>query len=591
MLSNKDLITHLKRQPRHGISWSDFQDVLDEITNVATTATSVFLQLKDATTGMYDAMNQLGTSAGNTIRGLERQISVNQKLIDAYIEVANRSLYLEKRNKILNTSFGISSKKAAELASSLQRAASAYGATGEQMMTYAVGIRKLIPTINQSMAQDDKQYKGLVRVQQVLTTNLGLSQEQAEEYSYFASQRGEDASSQLGSQYALSKEIERSTGLQGSFKMISEGIAETTADLQLQYGKIPGNLELAILKAKSLGFSMKDLAAAGNNLLNIESSIGDELEYQLLSGRRLVGNDEARADLQGKSLTNAFREATLRGDANTQADVLNTILEQEGKTLENNLFARQQMSKLLGMDEAALARALQKKSILERLPGGEALFDKTGDALLEAAKGMGASAEDLQELTAVEDQRTTDDILKQILTVLSEGSGGAKAILENQGGYVSTTSQQILNNSKQALKDNSALIDLNELELETMGGVLLGVDKLVGLFNFGKNELVQTVKGGTAKTLSDTTTAAAGAQDLVSMPGTSGRVLTGPFGAFSLDDRDMIMAGDPNKMTGGGGSAADFMKAAAMIVAAINSQTSQLKQDSTFRPGLTGARY
>jgi hypothetical protein len=69
-------------------------------------------------------------------------------------------------------------------------------------------------------------------------------------------------------------------------------------------------------------------------------------------------------------------------------------------------------------------------------------------------------------------------------------------------------------------------------------------------------------------------------------------VLTGPFGAFSLDDRDMIMAGDPNKMTGsGGGSSADFMKAAAMIVAAINAQTSQLKRDSTFGSGLTGQYY
>ena len=584
MLSNKDLITRLKQQPRHGQNWlADLINTLSDFGELAVEATG-------AVTGLSTALLGLDDTSSLLVRGLEKQLALNDKLIDSYVKVASKSLYLERRNKILNESFGINSKKAAELASSLQRAASAYGATGEQMMTYAVGIRKLIPGMNQTLMQGDKQYQGLVRVQQVLTTNLGLSQEQAADYSAFAGQRGKDIESQLGSQYALSKEIERSTGEIGVFKTIAEGIAATSADLQLQYGKIPGNLELAILKANKLGFSMKDLAAAGNNLLNIESSIGEELEYQLLSGRRLVGNDEARSDLQGKSLTNAFREATLRGDANTQADVLNTILEQEGKTLENNLFARQQMSKLLGMDEAALSRALQKKSILEDLPGGEALFDKTGDALLEAAKGMHASTEQLNELREVEDQRTTDDILKQILTVLSEGSPATKAVLENQGGYVAGAAARAKQQASGA-SGQQMLVNLSESSLKTLGKTLLGLEA-------GKETLSTIISSKEAVLNAEKATITTGGEesaistgDVVSMPGTSGRVLTGPFGAFSLDDRDMIMAGDPNKMTGGGGSAADFMKAAAIIVAAINTQTSQLKQDSTFRPGLTGARY
>ncbi|MHA1968090.1 MAG: hypothetical protein ACW964_09835, partial [Candidatus Hodarchaeales archaeon] len=42
--------------------------------------------------------------------------------------------------------------------------------------------------------------------------------------------------------------------------------------------------------------------------------------------------------------------------------------------------------------------------------------------------------------------------------------------------------------------------------------------------------------------------------DMVSLPGSGGRVLTGEFGSLSLDDRDLVMAGDPNKLTGGGNS-------------------------------------
>jgi hypothetical protein len=39
-------------------------------------------------------------------------------------------------------------------------------------------------------------------------------------------------------------------------------------------------------------------------------------------------------------------------------------------------------------------------------------------------------------------------------------------------------------------------------------------------------------------------------QDLVSYPGSGDRLLTGEFGSFSLDKRDMIVAGDPNKLMG-----------------------------------------
>ena len=40
------------------------------------------------------------------------------------------------------------------------------------------------------------------------------------------------------------------------------------------------------------------------------------------------------------------------------------------------------------------------------------------------------------------------------------------------------------------------------------------------------------------------------AKDLVSYPNSGDRVLTGEFGEFSLDKRDMIIAGDPNKLLG-----------------------------------------
>lgn len=40
-------------------------------------------------------------------------------------------------------------------------------------------------------------------------------------------------------------------------------------------------------------------------------------------------------------------------------------------------------------------------------------------------------------------------------------------------------------------------------------------------------------------------------EDLMALPGSNGRVLTGKFGSIGLDDRDMVISGDPKKLMGG----------------------------------------
>lgn len=50
------------------------------------------------------------------------------------------------------------------------------------------------------------------------------------------------------------------------------------------------------------------------------------------------------------------------------------------------------------------------------------------------------------------------------------------------------------------------------------------------------------------------TTGICEAEDLMALPGSNGKVLTGKFGSIGLDDRDMVISGDPNKLMGGNSS-------------------------------------
>ena len=108
----------------------------------------------------------------------------------------------------------------------------------------------------------------------------------------------------------------------------------SNSDKNVVSGKFFARNEFGISKgtfwspnANLIAFYQKDETDVHNYpLLDIESSVGKEIEYQLLSGQRLVKN--------GKSLTNAYREATLAGNMEQQADIMKDVLETQSADIQ-----------------------------------------------------------------------------------------------------------------------------------------------------------------------------------------------------------------------------------------------------------------
>jgi len=419
-------IHRLKQQFRHGANPPPPSD--DDL--------SAWDAFKGALTGVKDATLQLTSATSLQVTGAERLIIISQNLFRAYTDLAKQQLWLEKRNEALNKTFGLSVKQSAIYGQNLDNLSAGFKKGGDELRKYAINLKTVIGNYQ---LKDNSFSKNLLRTQEIITDSLQLSGEQANNFELFARGANSSGAEYLMTTNAIAKELETITGESGLFKEITADVADLSADLQIQYSRIPGTLEVATIKSKKLGLSIEKLAATGKNLLNIESSIGQELEYQLLSGRRLI-------DQQGKSLTNEYRVATIQGNSSKQADLMNKILEQEGETLKNNLFARQQMSELLGMDEAALSRALQKKSILEELPGGDALFEETGQQLFDAAKAMGATEEQLKELAESQDTRSTETILQSIERKLI--TDGIRVNIPDQAGAITQLSTEIIGASE-----------------------------------------------------------------------------------------------------------------------------------------------
>lgn len=535
--------------------------------------------LFDDLTAAVGAIDNMGKQRAmqSIVSGLESQLG-------KFTTFAKDLTILEQRFTELQTSMGLTIEQTAVLGQNIDDFADSIGVGGKAIIELQKGLKGVIgPFSKMSDLINDTYGKDMLRTSKALQMNLRLSSDTANKYIEMASQSGKSLEKTLADHIQISNYIEQQVGgIEVTQEMISE-MANQTADVSLHFGRLPGQLELAVIKSKQLGINMAQLKTTGDNLLNIETSIGQEMEYQLLSGRRLVDN-------QGKSLTNKYREQMLAGKSSDMASTLNQILEQEGDTLNSNMFARKQMAELLNMDEATLARMLKKQDILKKLDPAGKLMGLTGEELAAQMATMTNDAALIADVMALNDVRTTDekmsDLLDQLATkgiklqgldyskLMGEGSKGALGGTKAYGNFLTSLIGPASVGAIQGTQTAAATLRLGGIAAGAPGG-------LVGL-----------AVGGTAISKTNpmpvTITATTGMDDFYSGPG-GGRLLLGPEGAMSINNNDVVMGG--TNLFGGRGGNGDVMQMAAAIVAAINNQTRELKSDPVFGRGLSNSYY
>ncbi len=297
-------------------------------------------------------------------RAMQSIVGGIEKKLGDFTAFAKDLTILEQRFTGLQTSMGLTIEQTAVLGQNIDDFAENIGVGGKAIIELQKGLKGVIGPFSKMsdlITESSGFGKDMLRTSKALQMNLRLSSDIANKYIEMASQSGKGLEKTLADHIQISNYIEGQVrGIEVTQEMISE-MATQTADVSLHFGRLPGQLELAVIKSKQLGINMAQLKTTGDNLLNIETSIGQEMEYQLLSGRRLVDN-------QGKSLTNKYREQMLAGKSSDMASTLNQILEQEGKTLRTNMFARKQMAELLNMVQLS-QDLLQIKQIQYLLTG------------------------------------------------------------------------------------------------------------------------------------------------------------------------------------------------------------------------------
>ena len=527
-------------------------------------------------------------------QGLGKLIGVQASFNVGIMAQVKNLTYLEESNSKLNTSFGLSSKSAQVFATTLRKLATDSGIGTDKMFAYAENVKDLTSGFIQASNGTDKFQKKLLQGQQYMKNNLKVSDAATEGYEYYASSLNQTGIETIAIQNKMAASLSKATGIdQLSIQQdLTETIGSLTADLQMQYSRIPGSLELSVLKARALGLSLSNLNATGTSLLNIESSIGTEMEYQLLSGKRLLTAD-------GKSLTNAYRMATIQGDSNKQADLMNQLIKDQGPMLEKNLFARKKAAELLGTDEATLARSIQKQKLITKLGAENLMRLNNGDITAVAAQLKargGVSDDEIKQLITSSDTRTTADKqldLQQMQYDLTRAMAEKEGIDVDQVSKTALAKAADYENIKNSLNSSAQALGQITSFGESVTAVNTPLGALAAQLPVFGTQLASLITYATTAATVKLTTGETVANDALIM--NDGLIKFNPADKFMQVNDSTMIAGtnvDGNKKLaraiGGSGGSIDYNKLASAIASAMQHVTVQatttVKTDNLFGP-------
>lgn len=445
--ANHVSINELKKQPRLGMG--AFDDFSDQVKNLGSSgAVNKLSKEIDAfagsLTGFEEQLKKVNTLIGTNISevaamsaGVGRAQAYFKDFADATEKSIKNLTFLIESQKDLQKEFKLSSVGGFDFSKRLRAINIEIG--DAKLFKYAAGLGKITGGFITATEGNDKLINSLIKSQAFLQNNLGLSEEGAQKFELFSRSMGMNAAASIANITKVAKTFSDATG-QDQTQLMSqlvEDISSMGADVATQFGRVPGQLEAATMKARLLGTTMGELSAVGDKLLNIESSIGTEMEYQQLTGHRLLTNS-------GKSLTNEYRMAQLKGDGVKQAELMQQFLEKEGDTLKTNYMARQKASELFGIDGAKLLEMnaqfkLQKELGVESLVAqAEGDLKKleaslrsdsklSADKIDEVLKGAAAASADVR--TPAERSADSLDEIKKIIARDGMGTGSGAAFV------------------------------------------------------------------------------------------------------------------------------------------------------------------
>jgi len=325
-----------------------------------------------------------GAGASKLVAGLGKAAlgAVLTSSVDFFVQLNERSVDLQHN-------LGVSSIEAAKMQDHMMRAS----LDSKKLWFNSERFQEAQSEVNKALGSNGAISADMAENFAALHHQLGLSTEEATQFSLASMNMGKNAKDYTANISIQTKLLNGQKKLQIDNREIIKGVANTSARVQLSFKASGQNLAQAVYQAKSLGMNMQQVEKTADSLLDFESSIGNELEAELLSGKE-YNLEKARSYALTNNMVGLTTELKNQGITVASFGKMNRI-EQESTAkmlgmsadeLGNSLTLQEQLktvAKESGYRDAKSLEDLQKQVALRaRKVGMEKALNEIGDKTL-----------------------------------------------------------------------------------------------------------------------------------------------------------------------------------------------------------------
>lgn len=293
--------------------------------------------------GILKNVDKLKDKSKTKELALNKIKQAGNRIID---ELLVQMMAADKEVNSMSKSLNISYDEATALKQEFALAAAKSG----DLAVNSVRMGKAMGTLNEQLGSAFRFTDEMLMTTSKLTEVVGLSAEAAGSLAFQAQRSGQSVreveENALGASYAM----QQSAGIALDMKGVLEATGKVSGQLRAQLGGNPEVIAKAVTAAKLLGAEIADIANSSKQLLDFETSIEDELQAELLTGKQL-NLERARA-------------AALAGDQETVAKELAANMGTFTDFTKMNTLQQDALAKSMGMQSDQLADMLFKQETM-----------------------------------------------------------------------------------------------------------------------------------------------------------------------------------------------------------------------------------
>ena len=376
-----------------------------------------------------------------------------------------------------------------------------------------------------------------------LEKRLGLASGEAAKLTMLFKLQGDNTEEQASNLAdSLNSQI-KSGNVALSAKQIFNEIAKTTAIIQVSLGGTAEEIGSAIIAAKQLGAELSDIDQIAGSLLNFESSIENELQAELLTGKQL-NLEKARLLALNNDLAGVAEEVAAQG------------IDYNFMTTANRL-EQEAVAEALGLSRDRLASIVQQQEFQGK--SAEEVKNQYGDQAYENFKALDAQTKFNEAVVKLK------GILSDVMVVLTPLIDGVALLADFASGIGGAFTAIGVAIAGIITYGPALLTMMTAFKFQSIGSAIAsifgGLVRTMGPLGIG------AAIGATAGMLALVATS----MDDGVIGSDGGMVVSGPKGSIQLNKDDSIIAGTNLGGGSGGGEKFDYNKmASAMSQVQIN---------------------